>query len=326
MTCAAPRLLLHVCCGPCATAVIERLAADYRVTLYWFNPNIQPREEYEARLQAARTLAEAHLVRYPQDKGSRVILARGFLSRNLQGLAEAECRKALANETGDPYELAARKLLAVSLNRSGNPAKAADEMKLYLERRPNDLDAVVRQSIFLATSQGPEAGLALLREARGRFPDDYHLAVCESQLLQQSGDTAAAIATAQRAVELGADGVAVQLRLTVMLLDEKRFQEALVHARLAHDLAPRSHLVTSYLGWSLVVNDRLDEALPYLQAALAAAPAAPRYHYQYAVYLHRRNLDKEAREELRMALDCPREFAERKAAEELLASLGGTEP
>jgi epoxyqueuosine reductase len=52
-----PRLLLHVCCGPCATAVVERLDDAYEVELFWFNPNIEPEDEYERRLAAARQLA-----------------------------------------------------------------------------------------------------------------------------------------------------------------------------------------------------------------------------------------------------------------------------
>lgn len=44
-----PRLLLHSCCGPCSTAVIERLAGDYDVTLYYYNPNITDPAEYEKR-------------------------------------------------------------------------------------------------------------------------------------------------------------------------------------------------------------------------------------------------------------------------------------
>jgi hypothetical protein len=50
-------LLLHVCCGPCGTAVVERLRADYDVTAYWHNPNVQPPEEYALRLEAALKLA-----------------------------------------------------------------------------------------------------------------------------------------------------------------------------------------------------------------------------------------------------------------------------
>ncbi len=53
-----PRLLLHCCCAPDATAVYERLARDYEVVCYWYNPNIQPAEEFHKRLAAMRQLAE----------------------------------------------------------------------------------------------------------------------------------------------------------------------------------------------------------------------------------------------------------------------------
>ena len=43
------KLLLHSCCGPCSTAVIERLLPDYHVTVFFYNPNITDREEYERR-------------------------------------------------------------------------------------------------------------------------------------------------------------------------------------------------------------------------------------------------------------------------------------
>jgi epoxyqueuosine reductase len=52
------KLLLHVCCGPCATAVIEALALNYELTLYFSNDNISPTEEYTRRQLAAVTLAE----------------------------------------------------------------------------------------------------------------------------------------------------------------------------------------------------------------------------------------------------------------------------
>lgn len=41
-----PRLLLHSCCGPCSTAVIEKLIDDYEITVFYFNPSIYPEEEY----------------------------------------------------------------------------------------------------------------------------------------------------------------------------------------------------------------------------------------------------------------------------------------
>lgn len=44
-----PSLLLHSCCGPCSTAVIERLAGDYQITIFFYNPCITEQEEYQRR-------------------------------------------------------------------------------------------------------------------------------------------------------------------------------------------------------------------------------------------------------------------------------------
>ena len=46
-----PRLLLHSCCGPCSSYVLEYLTRYFEVFLSYYNPNIQPREEYELRLE-----------------------------------------------------------------------------------------------------------------------------------------------------------------------------------------------------------------------------------------------------------------------------------
>jgi len=59
-----PSLLLHICCGPCATTVIERLTSDYTVCAYFYNPNIFPAEEYERRLEAARKVAQIHNIEF----------------------------------------------------------------------------------------------------------------------------------------------------------------------------------------------------------------------------------------------------------------------
>lgn len=51
------KILLHVCCGPCASHGVRALQEEYEVTLFFSNSNISPREEYERRLEAARKLA-----------------------------------------------------------------------------------------------------------------------------------------------------------------------------------------------------------------------------------------------------------------------------
>ncbi|HEB73541.1 MAG TPA: epoxyqueuosine reductase QueH [Nitrospirae bacterium] len=49
-----PPMLLHICCAPCSPYVVEELQRDYDLTLYFYNPNIHPEEEYVKRLEEVR--------------------------------------------------------------------------------------------------------------------------------------------------------------------------------------------------------------------------------------------------------------------------------
>lgn len=54
------RILLHSCCAPCSAAIIERLSKDgAEFSVFYFNPNIFPREEYELRKSENKKLAES---------------------------------------------------------------------------------------------------------------------------------------------------------------------------------------------------------------------------------------------------------------------------
>jgi predicted adenine nucleotide alpha hydrolase (AANH) superfamily ATPase len=52
------KLLLHVCCGPCSLYVLEKLQADFAVTGFFYNPNIQPFHEFEFRRLEVKKIAE----------------------------------------------------------------------------------------------------------------------------------------------------------------------------------------------------------------------------------------------------------------------------
>ena len=54
-----PRVLLHSCCGPCSSSVLETLTGDFDVTLLWYNPNIYPEAEFSKRLETQRQLIRA---------------------------------------------------------------------------------------------------------------------------------------------------------------------------------------------------------------------------------------------------------------------------
>jgi predicted adenine nucleotide alpha hydrolase (AANH) superfamily ATPase len=45
-----PKLLLHACCGPCSSYVVEYLSNYFDITIYYYNPNIYPELEFNRRL------------------------------------------------------------------------------------------------------------------------------------------------------------------------------------------------------------------------------------------------------------------------------------
>lgn len=53
------KLLLHSCCGPCSSYVMELLMPYFDITVFYYNPNIHPKEEYEHRLREQIRIAEA---------------------------------------------------------------------------------------------------------------------------------------------------------------------------------------------------------------------------------------------------------------------------
>lgn len=55
-------LLLHACCAPCSTYVLSYLTAYFDVTLFWYNPNIHPKEEHDKRRSELRRLAAIYHV------------------------------------------------------------------------------------------------------------------------------------------------------------------------------------------------------------------------------------------------------------------------
>lgn len=54
-----PKLLLHACCAPCASSVIERLKDFFDITVYFFNPNIDSKEEYFLRAEELKRFCAA---------------------------------------------------------------------------------------------------------------------------------------------------------------------------------------------------------------------------------------------------------------------------
>lgn len=61
----APSLLLHACCAPCSSYVLEYLTEFFNVTVYFYNPNITEDSEYEKRKNELKRLIKEKPFRYP---------------------------------------------------------------------------------------------------------------------------------------------------------------------------------------------------------------------------------------------------------------------
>lgn len=91
---AKPRLLLHSCCGPCSSYVLEYLTRYFDVTLLYYNPNIQPEAEYEKRLRYQREVLKripARILECGYDGAAFETAARGLENEPEGGARCAAC-------------------------------------------------------------------------------------------------------------------------------------------------------------------------------------------------------------------------------------------
>lgn len=61
----APSLLLHSCCAPCSSYVLEYLSNYFYITVFYYNPNIYPESEYTKRILEQQTLIGKIKGKYP---------------------------------------------------------------------------------------------------------------------------------------------------------------------------------------------------------------------------------------------------------------------
>lgn len=60
-----PKLLLHVCCAPCSSYVLEYLSNYFYITVFYYNPNIDTFDEYDKRMKESYRFTKEFKGRYP---------------------------------------------------------------------------------------------------------------------------------------------------------------------------------------------------------------------------------------------------------------------
>ncbi|MBH1940351.1 epoxyqueuosine reductase QueH [Mobilitalea sibirica] len=59
------KLLIHSCCAPCSSYVLEYLSNYFAITVFYYNPNIYPEKEYSRRVEEQKNLINAMKYKYP---------------------------------------------------------------------------------------------------------------------------------------------------------------------------------------------------------------------------------------------------------------------
>lgn len=112
-----PRLLLHSCCAPCSSFVLERLTEAFDISVFYYNPNIAPEAEFLRRVEEQQRLIDAlphankiELIRGEYDAGAFYAMAAGHEQESEGGERCAGCFRLrlgrtarLAAESGFDY-------------------------------------------------------------------------------------------------------------------------------------------------------------------------------------------------------------------------------
>ncbi len=101
-----PTLLLHGCCAPCSSYVLEYLSQHFLITLYFYNPNITIQQEYARRLEEVKRLVSVLPVKHPvtllegeYDSALFTALAQGKEQEREGGTRCADCYDLRLNKT-----------------------------------------------------------------------------------------------------------------------------------------------------------------------------------------------------------------------------------
>lgn len=92
-----PRLLLHACCAPCSSAVLEKLKDFFEITIYYYNPNIMPQAEFEKRkgeFEKLKAICDFEFIAPAYNNNEFLSIAKGMEGESEGG---ARCKTCIAH-------------------------------------------------------------------------------------------------------------------------------------------------------------------------------------------------------------------------------------
>jgi predicted adenine nucleotide alpha hydrolase (AANH) superfamily ATPase len=103
-----PSLLLHICCAPCSSYVLEYLSEHFEITLFFYNPNITSEKEYNYRIDEAKRLisemplsGKVDFIHGRYDISEFFSVAKGFENEPEGGERCFRCYELRLRETAD---------------------------------------------------------------------------------------------------------------------------------------------------------------------------------------------------------------------------------
>ena len=100
-----PTLLLHSCCAPCSSYVLEYLSQYFQITVFYYNPNIYPESEYTKRILEQQTLIGQLKSKYPisgaYDKERFYAMAEGMEALKEGGARCMKCYELRLREAAE---------------------------------------------------------------------------------------------------------------------------------------------------------------------------------------------------------------------------------
>ena len=126
-----PKLLLHTCCAPCSSYVLEYLSNYFEITILYYNPNISPEEEYYKRLNEQKRLINelkltnpVYLLECNYDNNKFEELSQGLEEEPERGVRCLKCYRLRLEETARIAKLNDFDYFGTSL--SVSPYKSSD--------------------------------------------------------------------------------------------------------------------------------------------------------------------------------------------------------
>ena len=171
-----PTLLLHSCCAPCSSYVLEYLSEYFRITVFYYNPNIYPQEEYAMRVGEQQEFIRRFPAKYPisfiegaYDTQRFYEMAKGMEEVPEGGERCFRCYELRLREAG---ELAcARNSDYFTTTLSISPLKNADKLNEIGMRIGEELGVTYLQSDF-KKKNGYKRSTELSKEY-GMYRQDY---------------------------------------------------------------------------------------------------------------------------------------------------------